>query len=347
LEQVHVRVFFRRGLRLELVAALGLALAMPALTVAAAHAQTPDAQITDTQTTLTAEARDKGGRTQVAVAITVTGADGLAASGAVSIFDHSTQLAGVALDAQGQAKAVLDLDGGTHLLHAVFAGDATHKASVSSSASVETAVTAPADFQVSVAPATASVTAGYAGNAVVTVTPENNASLTGPMFVTLSCSGLPDQASCTFTPGNAQILSTTPATCAAGAASSECPPTSTMVVLTSAASTTTSFSPASRPGKSSTPIAWAFLAPGVLGLGGIAWGARRKRWLKHVSLVALVALITLMGTTACNPRYNYEHHGPVANPGTPAGTYTITVTGQSSDGVTATTHNTSFVLTVK
>jgi len=337
-----VRGFFRRGLRLELVAALGLALAMPALTVAAAHAQT-----LDTQTTLTAETRDQGGHTQVTVAVAVSDADGLPASGPVSIFDHSKQLAGVALDAQGQAKVVLDLPGGAHSLHAVFAGDATHKASVSQSASIQGVVTAPPNFQVAIAPTTLSVTPGFAGNAVVTVTPENNASLTGPMFVTLSCSGLPDLASCTFTPDNVQILSTTPATCAAGSAASACPPTSSMVVLTSAASTTTSASSATKPGKSSSPIAWAFLAPGFLGLGGLAWGARRKRWLKHVSLVALVALVTLMGTTACNPRYNYQHHGPVPNPGTPAGTYTITVTGQSSNGVTATTHNTSFALTVK
>jgi len=83
LEQVHVRVFFRRGLRLELVAALGLALAMPTLTVAAAHAQ-----ITDTQTTLTAETRDQGGHTQVTVAVDVSDTDALPASGPVTIFDH-------------------------------------------------------------------------------------------------------------------------------------------------------------------------------------------------------------------------------------------------------------------
>ncbi len=333
-----MRGFFRRGLRLELVRGLGLALAIPALIAVAAHAQA-----LDTQTTLTAETSDQGGQTQVTVTIAVIGEDGLPVSGPVSIFDHERQVAGLALDAQGQAKAPLDLAGGNHLLHAVFAGDATHKASVSESASVQTAVTAPPDFQVSVAPASVSVTAGNAGNVVATVTPENNAALTAPMFVTLSCSGLPDQASCTFTPGSIEILSATSAACASGSPASACPPASTMVVLTSAASTT-SISPVSR---RSTPIAWAFLLPGVLGLGGLAWGTRRRLWLRRVSLVALVALVTLLGTTACNPRYNYEHHGPLPNPPTPPGTYTITVTGQSNNGVTATTHNTTFVLTVQ
>jgi hypothetical protein len=74
---------------------------------------------------------------------------------------------------------------------------------------------------------------------------------------------------------------------------------------------------------------------------------RRREWLRRVSLLALVGLVTLLGATGCNPRYNYQHHGPVPNPATPAGTYTVTVTGQSSNGVTATTHNTSVVLTVK
>jgi hypothetical protein len=318
-----------------------IALAIPALSVVASHAQT-----LDTQTTLTAETRDQGGQTQVAIAVGVTGEDGLPASGAVSIFDHNKQLAGVALDAQGQGKAVLDLPGGEHLLRAIFAGDATHKASVSESARVETAVPVTPDFQVSVAPATLSLTAGNAGNIVATITPVNNASLTAPMFVTLSCSGLPDQASCTFTPENLEILATTPASCPAGSAASACPPTSNMVLMTSAASRA-SISPAARPGTRSTSIAWAFLLPGALGLGGLAWGVRRHFWLRRLSLVALVGFITVLSTTACNPRYGYEHHGPVPNPPTPAGTYTVTVTGQFSNGVTAVAHNTSFVLTVK
>ena len=124
-----------------MVRGLGLALAIPALIAVAAQAQA-----LDTQTTLTAETSDQGGQTQVKVTIAVTGEDGLPVSGPVSIFDHERQVAGLALDAQGQAKAALDLAGGNHLLRAVFAGDATHKASVSDSASVQTAHHCPARF---------------------------------------------------------------------------------------------------------------------------------------------------------------------------------------------------------
>jgi hypothetical protein len=89
------------------------------------------------------------------------------------------------------------------------------------------------------------------------------------------------------------------------------------------------------------------LLPGVFGLGGLAWGVRRRPWLNRLSLVALVGLVAVLGTTACNPRYSYEHHGPPVNPATPAGTYTVSVIGQSSNGVTATTHSTTIALTVQ
>jgi uncharacterized membrane protein YebE (DUF533 family) len=85
----------------------------------------------------------------------------------------------------------------------------------------------------------------------------------------------------------------------------------------------------------------------MLALGGLAWGARRRRWLQRLALVALVGLVAAMGTTACKPLYNYYKHGPTENPATPSGTYTVTVTGQSTNGVTAiTSPPTTFVLTV-
>ena len=327
-----MRGIFRRGPRLELVAGLSIALALPALSVAAAHAQA-----LATQTTLSAETRDQGGHTRATVAVAVTGEDGLPAAGSVAIKDNGKQLAGVALNAQGQATAALDLPAGDHQLSATYDGDNTHEASVSPTETVHALATAAADYAISVAPATLSLTAGNAGTIVISVTPENNATLTAPMFVTLSCSGLSDNASCTPTPERLEILSTSTSTK---------PLTSSMVIQTYAASTT-SISPASRPGQAPAPIAWGFLLPGVLGLGGLAWGTRRRKWLARLSLVAMVGLVTMLGTTGCNPRYGYKNHSPSPNPATPAGTYTVSVTAQSSNGVTAISHPTSFVLTVK
>ena len=67
------------------------------------------------------------------------------------------------------------------------------------------------------------LTPGQTGTALITVMPENNSSLTAPMFVTLSCSGLPNETSCTFTPESVQILATTPASCTSGSALTSTP----------------------------------------------------------------------------------------------------------------------------
>jgi hypothetical protein len=149
------------------------------------------------------------------------------------------------------------------------------------------------------------------------------------MFVTLSCSGLPDQSSCTFTPENVEILPNATAAI-----------TSSMVVSTQKAE-------GSLVRPDSNAVALAILLPGALGLGGLAWSVRRRPWLQRLSLLALVALVTMFGTSACNARYNYFNHGPPINPATPAGTYTVDVTAQSSNGVTATTHYTTLAFTVQ
>ena len=80
---------------------------------------------------------------------------------------------------------------------------------------------------------------------------------------------------------------------------------------------------------------------------GLAFSARRRRWLSRLSLLALLALVACLGTTACNPLWNYQNHGPPYNLPTPSGTYTLLVTAQSSNGVTASTHTTKLVLTVQ
>jgi Bacterial Ig-like domain (group 3) len=314
----------RRGLRLELVAAMGIALAVPA--VAFARESAPDIA---TQTTLTVEAHDQAGRTSATLAISVLGDNGLPAAGAVTISDQGHPLAGAALNKQGQARLVLSLSAGDHSLTAAYAGDAVHRASASVSAQVQGQATTTPDFQVSVAPATLSLKAGQSGSVTASVTPENASGLTAPMFVTLSCSGLPDQSSCVFTPENIEILPNATAAI-----------TSDMVILTQQASAS-----AARPG--SSPIALAILLPGALALGSFAFFVRRRPWLQRLSLLALVALVTLLGATACNPRYDYEHHGPPINPATPAGTYTIDVTAQSSNGVNAITHTSTLALTVQ
>jgi len=331
----------RRSLRLDWVAGLGIALAVAALTVSAACAQEAA-----TQTTLAVETHDHAGNTQATVRVAVTGVDGQPAAGSVAIEDAGKQLASVALDSAGQANTVLGLTPGAHTLTAVYSGGQSYLTSTSQPAAVQAQTAGTPDFAVAVSALSPSstLTAGTSGTATVTLTPINNASLTAPMFVTLSCSGLPDQSACTFTPANVQILPTSPTSCPTGSAASACPPTSSMVIQTQATSGTIGMV---QHGRDRMPIAWAILLPGIFGLGGLAWGARRRRWLSQLSLVALVGLVTVLGTTGCNPRYYYFNHGPQNPLPTPAGSYTVIVTAQSSNGVTAITHSTTISMTVK
>ena len=67
------------------------------------------------------------------------------------------------------------------------------------------ATAATPDFAVSVAPASLVGESRAVGIRIVSLTPVNAGSLTGPMFVTLACAGFPDQSSCTFTPENVEI----------------------------------------------------------------------------------------------------------------------------------------------
>jgi hypothetical protein len=321
LEQVYVR-----GLNLELVALVGVALAAPAW---AAGAQ---AAIESTSTTLSAETRTQNGHTVASFAVSVKGEDGAPATGAVVIQEDGRHLAGAALSGEGRARLEFALPAGEHNLTAVYTGDTTHQASVSAVFGVNAqATSATPDFQLSVAPGTLSLTAGQSGSATVSLTPINASALTGPMFVTLACAGFPDQSSCTFTPENVEILPNATAAI-----------TSSMTLTTQARNRTAGLQREER-----NPLAWAVLLPGTLGLAGLAFSARRRRWLSRLSLIALVGLVSVLGATACAPRYNYYNHGPPFNLPTPAGSYTLQITAQSSNGVNATTHTTPFALTVK
>ena len=331
---------FCRSLRLTLAAVLGVALATPALAAtglpqeqASASLDQPSATGTQqaTQTTLLVDTRNLNGRTEANVFVAVSGADGLPATGSVSILDHGKPLAGFTLNPQGQVTEVLDVAPGNHDLTAVYAGDASHFTSKSDTRPIAADTTATPGFTVSIAPATLSLAQGQSGSAVVSVTPVNAASLATPMFVTISCSGLPDQSTCTFTPENIEI----PIGATAAINSS--------MVLATATGTLTGSGALVR--REPHPIAFALL-PGALLLAGFAFSVRRRRFLIRIALLGLVALVSVFGATACSPLYNYRNHGPTHNLPTPAGSYTVKIAAQSSNGVTANTEFTSLALTV-
>lgn len=325
-----------RGWRLELVAALGIALALPALAFPAPNSGTTvgrGSQSLSTETTLNTQIRDLGGSTKATLAITVAGEDGVPATGPVVIEDAGKPLAGVALDATGHASATVSLLPGEHSLSAVYLGDPAHQESASQLSPVRAQAGSVPGFKVSASPTTLSLAQGVSGSVVASVLPVNSSSLTAPMFVTLSCSGLPDQSSCTFTPENIEILPNETAAIP-----------STMVLATSAGSAARSTPPVT---PNTNRVDWAVLLPGALGLAGLAFGIRRRPWLCRLCLLALVGLVSVLGTTACSPLYNYHNHGPPHNLPTPVGTYTVSINAQSSNGITATTESVTIALTVQ
>ena len=339
LEQVHVRGMNRRSLRLEeWVAGLGAALALLILPVAAASAQS-----TGTTTTMTAQSSTAATCSLTSLAVGVTSTTGVPA-GTVTIMDAASgspvSLGSTPLNPTGQASFVFGLANGVHTLSAVYTGNATYNGSTSVSVSQTVSSQCTSSFIVTVSSLAPSntLTAGEAGTATATVVPLSPfvpPAGNTPAFVTLSCSGLPNQASCIFSPESLEILPL-----------QHQGVTSSMVLQTQAGGTAGQLRPPAAYTRGSGPVAWAFLLPGMLGLGGLAWGARRRAWLNKLALIALVALVTILGTTACNPRYYYYNHGPPTTLPTPSGTYTVIVTGQSSNGITAITQNTTMVLTV-
>ena len=308
------------GSVLNRFAVLGIMLAAPAISLAQA-----------TQTRLSAETHDNAGRTRANISVAVEPQDAAVPSGTIVLKDGRQTLSGAALNADGKAVLALDLAPGAHNLKAVYSGDATHRASVSDVSVVNAATAATPDFTVSVAPATLFLTAGVSGNLIASVNPVNTSADT-PMFVTLACAGMPDQSACTFTPQTVEIL-----------------PGATAAVNSSVVVSTQS---KNSPGAmllqpNANHVSWAVLLPGTLVFAGLAFSVRRRRWLSRFSMVALVGFVGVLGLAGCAPRYNYFHHGPSANLPTPPGTYTIQITAQSSDGVTAITHAASFAFTVK
>ncbi|HZB89219.1 MAG TPA: Ig-like domain-containing protein [Terracidiphilus sp.] len=314
-----------RGWRLELVAGLGIALALPALGFSAEATRS-----LGTETTLASQTQDVNGRTQAALTVTVQGEDGQPATGVVTIEDNGKPLAGVALNDQGLATTVLTLMPGDHSLKAAYAGDAAHRASASEATPVAAVTGATPGFSVGAAPAALTLTQGQSGSVTVSITPVNASSLGAPLFLTLSCAGLPDQSSCTFSPNSLEIAQN-----------------ATAVLTSSLVLTTVASNRAGQAVQARHGVEWALLLPGALGLAGMAFGARRRAWLLRLSLLALLGVVTVLGTTGCNPLYDYRNHGPSASLPTPAGNYTLQITAQSSNGVTATTNSTTLALTVQ
>jgi hypothetical protein len=207
---------------------------------------------------------------------------------------------------------------------AQYSGDSNYPSAQSPTPTTPTITVTGNDFSLS-SPGTATVAAG--ANVSVKITVSGQSGYNGTIsFTQASCSGLPPEATCNFSPA---LLT--------GSGS-------TLVTVFTA-------TPHARGGKQATlshgPQLWTLTSGGLLSCVLLFGVPKKRRWSKMLSLLFFALLIT---SVSCGGGGSSGGSGGgggggsgAGDPGTPKGTYTVTITGTSG----SLTHSTSFSLTVQ
>ncbi len=237
-------------------------------------------------------------------------------TGTVTFYDGTAAIGTGNLTSGVATFTTASLSVGTHNIAASYGGDTANATSSSSTVVVTiTAVAAP-DFNIVLSPSSGSVSPGSSAISTITITPSGGFS----QAISLVCSGLPANSTCTFSP-----TSVTPN----GTGTS----TSTLTIATDVKTASVTTKPLRTP-EGATSLA--MLAGG--GSLGLLLLRRRRRdprlWLLHMGLVAaFVFTSTIIG---CG-------HGASATTTTPTGTSQITVTTTAG----STVHTATYSLTVQ
>jgi hypothetical protein len=263
--------------------------------------------IASTPTTTTLQASPSTGslNQQITLKASVSGAS---PTGKVSFAVGSTSL-GTATLASGVATLATSFaTAGSYSITATYAGDQNNSASTSSSVTVT--IGAP-DFSVAATPAPGSITPGQSATFTFTVSPTGGYAGT----VKFSCGTLPSLAACSFSPASVSP-------------SGGSPVSSTLTVTTAAA---TAALRSDRPCGPSVPPWLPPTGLAMAGVLGLSLAPRRmRRWRQSLRMLSwgflLASLsLSLMG---CGGGGNSSP----SNPGTPAGSYTLSVTASDSGG---------------
>jgi Bacterial Ig-like domain (group 3) len=197
---------------------------------------------------------------------------------------------------------------GNYSTTAAYQGDASNLASTSSPVTI---VIASPDFTIAATPTSGAVAPGQSATFTFKVTPEGG--YTGT--VKFSCGSLPSLATCSFSP--ASVTS-----------SGSSPVSSTLTVTTAA--TTSMVSPV-RPFGPSRPPSSPWVPAGGLALAGVAGlafvPARIRRWNRESRVISWGLLLASFSLSimGCGGGTSMP-----SNPGTPAGSYTISVNAADS-----------------
>jgi hypothetical protein len=181
------------------------------------------------------------------------------------------------------------------------------------------------DFSVAAASVTATVKAGQTAVYMLTLAPDGGFN----QPVTFTCSGAPAQSSCAVSPNPATLNGSTA--------------TATVTVATTAASLAVHGYPKRGP-LDIGGYREVLLASALLGLI-LLWFVRRRKERVSFAYVGAAFLVCLLLTlSACG---GGSSSGGGGQPGTTAGTYTLTVTATFSSGTTTLTHQTNLTLVVQ
>ncbi len=258
-----------------------------------------------TKTTLTASPNPAVFGTSVQFHATVSSETGVPA-GSVVFYDGSTLLGQVTLNAGAANYNTSGLSVGSHSIEAVYGGTSAYEGSTSTALTV---VITAADFSVEAAPVSRTLYTGEAASFTVAVVP--GAGFVLP--VSLACSGLPANTTCSFSP----------ASVASGSG------TSKLTVQTSAPRETTAAAMRWK-GLGGTALAGTFL---------LCVAGSRRKW-PVTMLILMVGLGTALAIGGCGGSHSLTG-------GTPVGTDTVTVTATAGNGAQTLTHKATVTLLVK
>jgi len=246
-------------------------------------------------------------------------------TGTVQFMDGTTALGNSTLDSRAVAAySTTALSLGNHSITAVYSGDSQFVASTSPILIQKVTPLVP-DFGLSASPGSTTLPAGSSASFTIKGTEQNG--FTGTITLSCSSSGMPAGATCTFFPNMLSI----------GADGS--PATSTLTIATAAP--VAAWTP---PSTKHAATSWLYrmgLALAPVLFGGILLFVPKRRCLGTLCLfVLLIGACVLQlacggGSSSAGP--------PNTAGGTPAGSYTIAVTGSTG----ATQHTTSVTLIVQ
>jgi hypothetical protein len=266
-----------------------------------------------TATVLTASPNPGNPNQTITLTATINSSSSGTPTGNVVFMDGTTSLGSAAVSATSTAvMTVPTLTIGTHSLTAAYSGDSNF---VPSTSAILSEVINTQDFSLATTQSSMTLTPPASGSTTITTSPINGFNVTG---VTLTCA---------VTPAVSQ-----PATCAIGTMTiANGTGTSTLTINTVGPQSALQHAADARH-SSGGLYALGLIVPAML-LGSAGMGKQNRRKLLGICIVFLVLSGAMVQVACSSGGSSNNGGGGTGTPGTPAGQYTVTITGTASGGL--------------